>query len=99
MKKWLTQCGLNWLQYLRKTLRLTFAEGVALLKVGTSMSNWEEYDFRLGLWVGNLTSLSLLVLQLMTDTIWIQEAGVKVDPMADFNTETEKTLGKIVKEK
>jgi len=47
------------LQYLRKTLRLTFAEGVALLK----------------------------------------EAGVKVDPMADFNTETEKTLGKIVKEK
>lgn len=36
---------------------------------------------------------------LMTDTIRIQEAGVKVDPMADFNTETEKTLGKIVKEK
>jgi hypothetical protein len=35
----------------------------------------------------------------MTDTIRIQEAGVKVDPMADFNTETEKTLGKIVKDK
>ena len=39
MMKWLTQCALNWLQYLRKTLRLTFAEGVALLQVGTSMSN------------------------------------------------------------
>ncbi|KAG0564520.1 hypothetical protein M758_8G113600 [Ceratodon purpureus] len=47
------------LQYLRPTLRLTFAEGVAILK----------------------------------------EAGHEVDPMADFNTETEKTLGKLVKEK
>lgn len=47
------------LQYLRQTLRLTFAEGVAILK----------------------------------------EAGIEVDPMADFNTETEKTLGKLVKEK
>ncbi|KAH9557800.1 hypothetical protein CY35_07G104100 [Sphagnum magellanicum] len=47
------------LQYLRKTLRLTFAEGVKLLK----------------------------------------EAGIIVDPMADFNTETERELGRIVKEK
>jgi nondiscriminating aspartyl-tRNA synthetase len=47
------------LQYLRKTLRLTFAEGVKLL----------------------------------------EEAGIIVDPMADFNTETERELGRIVKEK
>lgn len=47
------------LKYLPQTLRLTFAEGVAILK----------------------------------------EAGIEVDPMADFNTETEKTLGKLVKER
>jgi hypothetical protein len=28
-----------------------------------------------------------------------QEAGIIVDPMADFNTETERELGRIVKEK
>lgn len=48
---------------------------------------------------GTLLVYLSLYFNLMTDTIWIQEAGVKVNPMDDFNTETEKTLGKIVKEK
>ncbi|KAL3687935.1 hypothetical protein R1sor_014244 [Riccia sorocarpa] len=47
------------LKYHKQTLRLTFNEGVQLLK----------------------------------------EAGTIVDPMADFNTETEKKLGQLVKEK
>ncbi|KAJ0735348.1 putative aspartate--tRNA ligase [Helianthus annuus] len=47
------------LKYLRKTLRLTFEEGVQMLK----------------------------------------EAGVEVDPFGDLNTESERTLGKLVLEK
>ncbi|KAK9735110.1 hypothetical protein RND81_04G184900 [Saponaria officinalis] len=47
------------LKYLRKTLRLTFEEGVQMLK----------------------------------------EAGTEVDPFGDFNTETEKKLGALVREK
>uniref|UniRef100_A0A0D6R6A2 aspartate--tRNA ligase n=1 Tax=Araucaria cunninghamii TaxID=56994 RepID=A0A0D6R6A2_ARACU len=47
------------LKYLPKTLRLTFAEGVQMLK----------------------------------------EAGIEVDPLGDFNTETERKLGQLVREK
>lgn len=47
------------LQYLPKTLRLTFAEGVKML----------------------------------------QDAGVEVDPLGDLNTELERTLGRLVKDK
>ncbi|CAH1441364.1 unnamed protein product [Lactuca virosa] len=47
------------LKYLRNTLRLTFEEGVQMLK----------------------------------------EAGVEVDPLGDLNTESERTLGKLVLEK
>ncbi|PWA74385.1 class II aminoacyl-tRNA and biotin synthetases superfamily protein [Artemisia annua] len=47
------------LKYLRRTLRLTFEEGVQMLK----------------------------------------EAGVEVDPLGDLNTESERTLGKLVLEK
>lgn len=47
------------LKYLRKTLRLTFPEGVQMLK----------------------------------------EAGIEVDPLGDFNTETERKLGALVREK
>ncbi|KAH9295328.1 hypothetical protein KI387_038916 [Taxus chinensis] len=47
------------LKYLKKTLRLTFAEGVQMLK----------------------------------------DAGKEVDPLGDFNTETEKRLGQLVREK
>lgn len=47
------------LKYLRKTLRLTFPEGVQMLK----------------------------------------EAGIEVDPFGDFNTETERKLGRLVREK
>ncbi|KAK9068727.1 hypothetical protein SSX86_012842 [Deinandra increscens subsp. villosa] len=47
------------LKYLRKTLRLTFEEGIQMLK----------------------------------------EAGIEVDPLGDLNTETERTLGKLVLEK
>ncbi|XP_071689608.1 aspartate--tRNA ligase 2, cytoplasmic-like [Rutidosis leptorrhynchoides] len=47
------------LKYLRKTLRLTFEEGIQMLK----------------------------------------DAGVEVDPLGDLNTETERTLGKLVAEK
>ncbi|KAK2993039.1 hypothetical protein RJ640_003079 [Escallonia rubra] len=47
------------LKYLRKTLRLTFQEGIQMLK----------------------------------------EAGVEVDPLGDLNTESEKTLGRLVAER
>ncbi|XP_076917177.1 aspartate--tRNA ligase 2, cytoplasmic-like [Bidens hawaiensis] len=47
------------LKYLRKTLRLTFEEGIQMLK----------------------------------------DAGVEADPLGDLNTETERTLGKLVFEK
>lgn len=47
------------LQYLEKSLRLTFAEGIKML----------------------------------------QDAGVEVDPLGDLNTEIERKLGKLVKEK
>ncbi|PWA87034.1 class II aminoacyl-tRNA and biotin synthetases superfamily protein [Artemisia annua] len=47
------------LKYLRKTLRLTFEEGIQMLK----------------------------------------DAGIEVDPLGDLNTETERTLGKLVLEK
>ncbi|EHA8589721.1 Aspartate--tRNA ligase 2, cytoplasmic [Cocos nucifera] len=47
------------LKYLRNTLRLTFLEGVEMLK----------------------------------------EAGIEVDPFGDLNTEAEKTLGRLVREK
>ncbi|XP_076930742.1 aspartate--tRNA ligase 2, cytoplasmic-like [Bidens hawaiensis] len=47
------------LKYLRKTLRLTFEEGIQMLK----------------------------------------DAGVEADPLGDLNTETERTLGKLVLEK
>ncbi|KAG6497093.1 hypothetical protein ZIOFF_044980 [Zingiber officinale] len=47
------------LKYLRKTLKLTFEEGIQMLK----------------------------------------EAGVEVDPLGDLNTETERKLGRLVREK
>ncbi|GLJ17295.1 hypothetical protein SUGI_0300190 [Cryptomeria japonica] len=47
------------LKYLKKTLRLTFAEGVQILK----------------------------------------DAGIEIDPLGDLNTETERKLGQLVREK
>ncbi|XP_047058154.1 aspartate--tRNA ligase 2, cytoplasmic-like [Lolium rigidum] len=53
------QCPFKPLKYLEKTLRLTYAEGIEMLK----------------------------------------EAGIEIEPMGDLNTEAEKQLGRLVKEK
>ncbi|KAK3007198.1 hypothetical protein RJ639_017085, partial [Escallonia herrerae] len=64
------------LKYLRKTLRLTFQEGIQMLKVRMVLPNL-----------------------LITLVYRVLEAGVEVDPLGDLNTESEKTLGRLVAER
>ncbi|WVZ56673.1 hypothetical protein U9M48_007167 [Paspalum notatum var. saurae] len=57
------------LKYLEKTLKLTYEEGIQMLKT----------------YIDNLSNR--------------QEAGTEIEPMGDLNTEAEKKLGRLVKEK
>ncbi|KAI8547739.1 hypothetical protein RHMOL_Rhmol07G0219300 [Rhododendron molle] len=76
------------LKYLRKTLRLTFQEGVQLLKdsIWIPSFEYEGYFFKRLTWI--------------QDMDWQgKEAGIEICPLGDLNTESERKLGQLVLEK
>ncbi|KAL6643668.1 hypothetical protein ACP70R_018434 [Stipagrostis hirtigluma subsp. patula] len=70
------------LKYLEQTLKLTYDEGIQMLKLAATVS----------FIVDKKTTIH-------DDLSNLQEAGTEIEPMGDLNTEAEKKLGRLVKQK
>ncbi|GAU12896.1 hypothetical protein TSUD_73830, partial [Trifolium subterraneum] len=77
----------HYFEYLRNTLRLTYEEGIQMLKVFLAI--FPLMDGR-NLW---------LSCHAASNDFALQEVGVEIEPFGDLNTEAERKLGQLVLEK